>query len=513
MKPAESDIIRLLTRRSGLSLDEGKYQKAAAFVSTRMGRIGAHSLAAYRKYLESSRGAGELTRFMTAFAVGETAFFRNANHWRAFRQQVLPGIIKAKAGAQRGLRFWSAGCSSGEEAYTLAICLWQALERPPPGAIKIVATDINAEALAKGRQGLYSAYSFRGVEMDTLRDHFEKVKGRYRIKERFRQMVEFGELNLVSEDRYPDALGTFDAVFCRNVLMYFRPETAQETIKKIVACLHEEGFLFLGHAEGSLAPRDILAPTACCDTFIYRKRGAAELSQGADSDAPSSSPSPLPGTISQEAQRPYPYPHPQASLRTPHLARILKTPAASGGDEQVQMRCDADADAGSDADAGAAADPYGEAFGHYLHEDFDGALRSLLKAGGEAPERLRELVLMGLIFFNRCDLRRAETYRQKARQLAPTSPEVYALEALIKAVQGDDEGAMKANRNAIFLDGGFFAPKFALAQLHEKRGDAAAAKRCFANARKALDTDAAARVRLFFGLATKRTLAQLCKRK
>jgi Flp pilus assembly protein TadD len=182
------------------------------------------------------------------------------------------------------------------------------------------------------------------------------------------------------------------------------------------------------------------------------------------------------------------------------VARILKTLAAPGGAKQNRR------------DTDAAAESYREAFNHYVHEDFDRALSILRKADAKEEKRLRELILIGLIFFNRSDLCQAEAYRRQAHQLSPTSPEVYALEAMIKAAQGDDAGAMKANRNAIFLDKGFFAPNFALAQLYEKQGDTAMAKRYFANALNILDTDGAARIKLFYGLMAKQTLAQLCKR-
>jgi chemotaxis protein methyltransferase CheR len=493
MDQAQNNIIRLLTQRSGLLLNDDKYPKAAAFVSTRMRSIGSHSHDAYLQYIESSQGAAEVTRFMTAFAVAETAFFRNANHWRAFRNHVLPDIMQGKAGAQRRLRFWSAGCATGEEAYTLAICLWQERELPRQWDIRIVATDIDTEALAKGREGIYSAYAFRSVNMDTLEDHFDKAGDRYRIKQRFRQMVDFGELNLVCEGQYPETLGTFDAVFCRNVLMYFRPEPAREAIKKVVARLDDKGFLFLGHAEGSLAPRDILSPTACCDTFIYRKIRNGGLAKAADS--------PLPGicsdiTLRQKEKKQIG----KTPLRSTDAAPIPKPPAEPGRAEPV----------GRDTDA--ATDPYSEAFNHYVHEDFDKALSILLNDDAGEQKRLRELLLMGLIFFNRSDLRRAEAYRRQAHRLSRTSPEAYALEAMIKAAQGDDEEAIRANRNAIFLDKEFFAPNFALARLHEKRGDAAAANRYFANALNVLDTDEEARVKLFFGIMTKPSLARLCKR-
>jgi tetratricopeptide (TPR) repeat protein len=261
-----------------------------------------------------------------------------------------------------------------------------------------------------------------------------------------------------------------------------------------VGCLHDDGFLFLGHAEGNLAPRDILAPTACCDTFIYRKRRNEELAKGADS--------PLPGMYSAIAlQKKEKKQHPKGPQRTPDIARILKILAEQGGAEPIRR------------DTDATPDPYSEAFSYYVHEDFNKALSILLKDDAKEQKSLRELVLIGLIFFNRSDLCRAETYRQQAHRLSRTSPEVYALEAMIKAAQGDDEGAIKANRNAIFLDKGFFAPNFALAHLHEKLGHAATANRYFANALQVLDTDEDERVKLFYGIMTKQSLAQLCKRK
>jgi chemotaxis protein methyltransferase CheR len=141
-----NDIIHLLIERSGLLFEESKYPKAAAFVSDRMRIVGQSSHSTYLEYLKSPPGAGELDAFIAAFSVGETYFFRNHNHWETFRKVVLPDILR-KNRANRSLRFWSAGCSSGEEPYTLVICLWDNLVFPPHWDIRIVATDVNQEAL------------------------------------------------------------------------------------------------------------------------------------------------------------------------------------------------------------------------------------------------------------------------------------------------------------------------------------------------------------------------------
>lgn len=494
MSQAQNNIIRLLIERSGLLFNKEQHQKAVDFLTDRMHHRGIHSYDAYLQNLNSSQKADELARFIEAFAVGETSFFRNPNHWRAFRTYVLPDILKRKTGSQNQLRFWSAGCATGEEAYTLAICLWLDLDLPQQWDIQIVATNIDRKALAKARKGLYSRYSFRGVNVDTLEDHFDKSKDHYRIKKRYRQMVDFGELNLVSEEQYPENLGVFDVIFCRNVLMYFRPEPAQKAVQKIVDRLVDDGFLFLGHAEGNLASRDILTPIGCCDTFIYQKRKTEELVKKGDLPSPEM----FPATLREKGKIKH---------------SLKKTPRMPGVVHISEPRLEQKKPEPLKNDVETTPDSYRKALNYYICEDYDKALTILSQDNANEQKSLRELVLIGLIFFNRSDLYRAEDYRRQAHQISRTSPEVHALEAMIRAVQGDDQGAIKANRNAIFLDNNFFAPNFALGRLYEKLGDTEAAKRHFANALKILDTDEGDRVKLFYGIISRQALAAMCTRK
>lgn len=485
-----NDIIHLLIERSGLLVTEDKFQKAAAFVSDRMSIVGQDSHGAYLEYLKSAQGADELNTFIAALAVGETCFFRNHNHWEALRKAVLPDILR-KNHANKSLRFWSAGCSSGEEPYTLAICLWENLVHPPRWDIQIVATDVNREALARAKNGLYSEYSFRGTKIHTVEDYFDKIKDRYRIKDQFRQMVDLRELNLISEKEYPADLADIDVIFCRNTLMYFRPDIGQQTIVKMVGCLKDGGVLFLGHAEGSLAPRDVLKPIACCGTFVYQKRDRRGEQEGLAKDADLRFPSVAsPTRLRTKGKR----------RRPPVIQRTITRTAPKETDPFK-------------SETGVETDPYSAARDCYFQEDFGQALSLLIKDDTKEQKSLRELVLICLIFYSMSDLSRAESYRQQACQLSEISAEVYALEAMIKEAQGDYKGAIKANQNAIFLDKYFFAPHFELGNIYDKIGHAGKASRHFANALRVLETDDMDRIWLFCGTDSKQLLAEMCKRR
>ncbi|MBI4199222.1 MAG: chemotaxis protein CheR, partial [Chloroflexi bacterium] len=203
----------------------------------------------------------EWRRLASHLTVGETYFFRDRACFEALEQRVLPSLIAARQseGILR-LRLWSAGCATGEEAYSLAILLDRLLPAWTDWALTILATDINGEALEVARRGRYREWSFRGTPQG-IRERYFHLRGAetFELDPRIRRMVTFAPLNL-AEDGYPDVMTNttaMDLILCRNVLMYFAREAQRATVARLQRALVPGGWLAVSPAEASA---DLLGP-------------------------------------------------------------------------------------------------------------------------------------------------------------------------------------------------------------------------------------------------------------
>lgn len=206
--------------------------------------------------------------------IGETYFFRDKKVFNSFETKIFPEFFDARRGRDQNLRIWSAGCSTGEEAYSLGILLARILPDLEDWNISILATDIDPNSLKKAAEGVYGEWSFRDTPSWIKERWFEKRGRNYAVAPRIKQMVTFSSLNLV-DDEYPAILnGTnaMDIIFCRNVLMYFSRERAYRVIANLARCLVDRGWLVIGPVEapGSrLSP--LLHPVTFPETILYRK--------------------------------------------------------------------------------------------------------------------------------------------------------------------------------------------------------------------------------------------------
>ncbi len=184
--------------------------------------------------------------------VGETYFFRDTETLKVLQHKIIPEIIKKKSTNGKTLRIWSAGCSTGEEPYTIAMLLKQTIPDFNNWNIILLATDINTEFLKKATRGLYGDWSFRGVDQATRNLYFQKVDtGQYQINSNVKRVVEFSNLNLI-EDSYPSVVSKtngMDLIFCRNVLMYFSHQDIIKTSEKLYNCLVDGGWLVTSPSE------------------------------------------------------------------------------------------------------------------------------------------------------------------------------------------------------------------------------------------------------------------------
>lgn len=173
--------------------------------------------------------------------INETYFFREEEQLEEY-QKILKKMDK------KHIRIWSAACSMGEEAYSLAIVAKESL--PVDTTIEIIATDINHDVLSIAKKGLYSknSLSFRRMAGDKIKKYFDEVDGNYQIKKEYKDLVQFKTFNLVDESKW-FLMNDFDVIFCRNVLIYFDEETNKEVVERFYSALGQKGTLFLGHSD------------------------------------------------------------------------------------------------------------------------------------------------------------------------------------------------------------------------------------------------------------------------
>jgi chemotaxis protein methyltransferase CheR len=205
--------------------------------------------------------------------VGETYFFREKRSLEVFEKDIMPELIRARAGAGRAIRIWSAGCATGEEPYSVAIVLSKLMGLKKLN-VEILATDLNSKSLLKASQGMYGEWSFRGIPPGVRSSYFETVEeGRWAIAPAIKKMVTFAQLNLI-DDAYPPVShcpNGFDVILCRNVLMYLTPEGMKKVIQQLYRCLAADGWLIVSPTETSQELFSEFATVSFGDVTFYRK--------------------------------------------------------------------------------------------------------------------------------------------------------------------------------------------------------------------------------------------------
>ena len=263
----------LLYRAAGLAFDDSRRESLAFSVHERMRAAGCTDVASYLALVGGAGGAAERQALLDEVTIPETHFFRNPPQIRALRKYVLPELLK-QAGSSRRLRIWSAGCSTGEEPYTIAMLLHELLPASAGWDIKVIASDVSTRALAAARRGRYADRAFVMTDPVDLQRFFvlDANAGCYEVREEIKRLVEFRHHNLITEPP-PVAPGELDLLLCRNVTIYFDRDTTRALMQRFHTSLRDGGYLFLGHAETLWQITDAFALVPLGDAFVYRRPG------------------------------------------------------------------------------------------------------------------------------------------------------------------------------------------------------------------------------------------------
>lgn len=240
----------MIYRRAGIALADSKQEMVYSRLARRLRATGLASFAAYLDTLERNPDSGEWESFTNALTTNLTAFFREAHHF--------PLLAEHVAGRKEPVTIWCSASSTGEEPYSIAMTLCEAFGSLNPPA-HVIATDIDTNVLATGERGVYSVDRIERMEPERVKRFFLKGKGAQagmvRVRDELRAMVTFKQLNLLSE-HWPIS-GPFDAIFCRNVMIYFDKPTQGKILARFAPLMKPDGLLFAGHSENFLYVSDL----------------------------------------------------------------------------------------------------------------------------------------------------------------------------------------------------------------------------------------------------------------
>ncbi len=235
----------LVAEQTGIALSDAKSHMVYSRLSRRLRSLNIPTFAQYCDYLNND-SSGELVHFVNALTTNLTAFFRENHHFEFLAKTLLPNLFATKA--SKRIRIWSAGCSTGEEPYSLAMVLRENLPRNGVWDVKILATDLDSNVVAKASSGIYEEHRLNGVSPQRMKRFFTKNRhtNQVKVKSEVRELIIFKQLNLMHE--WP-MKGPFDFIFCRNVVIYFNKDTQKTLFQRFADLTVDNGYLFIGHSE------------------------------------------------------------------------------------------------------------------------------------------------------------------------------------------------------------------------------------------------------------------------
>ena len=247
MKQEDFDLLAgILKQRSGLILSTDKIYLLESRLLPVTRKWNLKSLEEMAQAIRARRDEAMLSDMTEAMTTNESYFFRDQKPFTCFQKVLLPQLIQSRA-ARKQIRIWSAASSSGQEAYSLAMIFADEAIKLQGWKIEIIGTDLSKEMVARSKSGIYSQFEVqRGLPITHLVKYFQQSGDKWQIKDNIRQMVQFREGNLLQDFT---GLGTFDVVFCRNVLIYFEAPTKTKVLEAINRVTVPDGYLFLGSSE------------------------------------------------------------------------------------------------------------------------------------------------------------------------------------------------------------------------------------------------------------------------
>jgi chemotaxis protein methyltransferase CheR len=477
-----------IVARLGFRVDQHNEDRVDEILRACLRRTGCTSVDEYAaRFGERAFAARELREIAAELTVPETYFFRHPEHFDALREVVVPHVTTMRQ-TSRQLTVLSAGCATGEEAYSIAAVLADA-PRLHGWSVRVLAIDLNETLLERARRGSYSRWSLRGVSDADRARHFTREGNRYVLDARLRSGVAFESRNLLDDDPAfwrPDG---FDVVFCRNVMLYLSGDATRALVERLAASLVPGGFLFLGPSETLRGVSQAFHLRHTHGAFYYQRR-LPQVSPGA---AP-------PMLAAEEVARGV------EMTRTPDqgdsgwMSAII---AATARIAALQERARRPRDE--------TAHPLDEARALLRQERFDDALRAIGSLPDDAGTDPDALLLEAVLLANSGNLSRAEEICGALLASNELRPGAHYLLAFCQERRGDYLSAAEHDQIAIYLDPAFAMPHLHLGLLARRLGDLGTARRELLEAQVLLGREDASRILLFGGGFDRAALTRFCE--
>ncbi|MCI0570531.1 MAG: tetratricopeptide repeat protein [Myxococcaceae bacterium] len=457
----------LLQERAGLRIQSEGFYSLRLALSARLPALGLTGGVEYLERLEGPEGEEELRALLPLVTVGHTEFFRDPRQFRALEERVLPEALARARHQGRAVSIWSAGCATGEEPFSLAILMHElgAL----PAEVDLWATDVNPAAIEVAQAGRYGARRLAAMSDARRRRCFERRDDGYELLPVIRQYVRLDVQNLAAPAFSGLRPGSLDLILCRNVIIYFDLPTIRALMDRFHAALRPGGLLFLGYSESLFKVYDRFEMVEVEGAYVYRRP-----QQGAGPDVRTRAPPglPAPAVAPRSPATPGPTlrpPAPVVPLRVP--APTLPPPPASAPREAVRALPDRSPVARLDA-----------AVAQMEQGDFHGALTALRRLTEEEPNELDALLTLGNLY----SLLNRHTDALETFALAvsrePLCVEARVFSGLAALQRGNLSEARSELGRALFLEPTLAMGHYLLAQVEERMGEHAAARRSYRNA-------------------------------
>ncbi|OGA24301.1 MAG: hypothetical protein A3I02_06510 [Betaproteobacteria bacterium RIFCSPLOWO2_02_FULL_67_26] len=447
----------------------------------------------YLADLENGAAMREWFALAEELTVGETYFFRNIDQFRAFAKACLPERVHARAG-RRKLTLLSAGCASGEEAYTLAIGVREHLP-DPAWEVTILGVDVNPAALERAAKARYSEWALRETPPEIRSRWFRQTGREFQLDDTIQRCVKFEARNLVDDDIELWRPARYDVVFCRNVMMYFTPGQMQALIDRISRSLAPGGYLFLGHAETLHRLSQDFHLRHTHETFYYQRR--EDNDPHARPPCPPTAPSALAAAVPLVA----------AVDDSDSWVEAIRTAS-----ERIQALAESPFRRAAMPAAALAQQPdLGAVFDLLRQERFAEAFEQIRALAPEASRDPDVLLLHAVLLAHRGRLSEAEEWCGKLLELDELNAGAHYVFSLCREGAGDRKGALHHDQVAAYLDPGFAMPHLHLGLLARKCGDRDAARGELELALSLLQREDPSRLLLFGGGFGRDSLIELCR--
>jgi chemotaxis protein methyltransferase CheR len=493
---SSADIERFrsaVARCLGLHFEDAKLGFLADTLRRRLDALG-QPPDLYLARLETENLPDEVGALAQELTVPETYFFRNSDQYRALAEIALPDRTTAQSGARR-LRILSAGCASGEEAYSLAIVIRETVD--PSWDVSILGVDVNPAMVRKATRARYSPWALRETPAQVQQRCFRPDGREFLLDEALRTAVRFEARNLVQDAPHLWLPDTYDIVFFRNVLMYFTHENAQAAVARIARALKTGGYLFLGHAETLRGLSNDFHLHHTHETFYYQRKDRLE-SSARPSTASASSRGLFPSVVAAVESA-------DSWIDAIHRA-TSRIEALTGS-----ARPSASPPPGSLRPSAAPVWDLDRALELLREERFTEALETMQRLPPESGRDPDVLLLSAALHTHRGRLTEAEEACKRLLDVDELSAGAHYLLALCREGARDKASAMYYDQAAIYLDPSFAMPHLHLGLLARRAGDRAMAQRELGQALLLLQREDGSRLLMFGGGFSRETLIALCR--